>query len=164
MKKKIPQVSIEDFAAVLEWFGPMDGINMLHRMTKLCLQNFFWGYLSSVSAEKILIKDVKEKGSFLLRFSTTEPGSYSLSAVTQECRLQHFRIGHKAGGKYILGKTEYDTLEDLLKNCNKQMALVNVRIKKPCSSVSPLKKTLEIHLKKVDPQNMLLGYGNMENE
>ena len=76
----------------------------------------------------------------MIRFSSSEPGSFALSAVTntKDAKIQHFRIGHKAGGKYVLGTLEFNSIPELAKS-KEQLKQLNLSLNKssPCSTKSP---------------------------
>jgi len=106
-------VAIENWGYMLEWFGPMEkGYNLLDRIFWLLTKPYFHGFLSSAKAEKILSN--KKKGTFLLRFSATEPGAFTLSVISKDDKLQHFRISHKPGGRYMLAGVEFQSIEQLV--------------------------------------------------
>jgi len=157
--EKTSEVTVESFAAVLEWFGPLDGIGMLDRIYNLFQEKYFWGLASRDEADQALMKFSKDKGTFLLRLSGTEPGGFTLSCVVKDGTLQHFRINHKAGGTYNLGSVQYSSLDELLKNSSKQFATMNkkIKFKRPCAVPSPITKLLETHTQKIK----LLGYGEV---
>lgn len=153
-------VTFESFSIVLEWFGPIEispvgGSPFLENIHSLFQQKYFHGFISTGTAEKLLNKVIVENqkklikedaaGTHLVRFSNSEPGSYSLSLINKKFEIQHFRILHKAGTKYKMGSTEYDTLEDLLNHCGK---LIGINLKKP-SIPTPFETMLSKFSKKV---------------
>lgn len=150
------KVTIETFSEVLEWFGPLDGAGILDRIHRQCKEKYFWGWMSSTKAEKVLAKE-KQKGSFLVRFSASAPGGYSLSVLTGGLKIQHFRITRTPSGKYVLGKTEYDSLEHVLSGCSKQLRGMDgeLNLKKPVSVDTPFETLLGKHSSKVLAQGYM---------
>jgi len=51
---------------------------------------------------------------FLIRFSTTDPGSYAITSKDQSGNIKHFRVKHKAGLNYLIGKTEFKSLDEIV--------------------------------------------------
>ena len=65
------------------------------------MYSWFHGNISSIQAEDLLTE--KAKGTFLVRFSSSNPGSYAISVNAEES-VKHYKIWHKPGGIYSLGK------------------------------------------------------------
>eukprot|EP01119_Soliformovum_irregulare_P002302 TRINITY_DN12587_c0_g1_i2.p1 TRINITY_DN12587_c0_g1~~TRINITY_DN12587_c0_g1_i2.p1 ORF type:complete len:647 (-),score=160.39 TRINITY_DN12587_c0_g1_i2:54-1964(-) len=149
-------VSIEMFSSILEWFGPFDSIGMLDKILDLCKKKYFYGHFSSKSAEKVLSADIKNKGTFLIRLSASDPGSFALSVVRKDCKIQHFRILRTTSGRYMLGKSEYDSLESLIRNAETQLKSLDIKLKpnKTCSAKSPLELIIDAYQRKA----ALAGY------
>jgi len=107
-------ISIENFGNMLEWFGPLDKA-ILERMTDLVEKNWFFGFLSTAASTKYVNKDIKngKKGVFLIRFSNSFPGNYSVCNIGAN-GIQHVRISHQAGGKYTYGSVDFDSLDELI--------------------------------------------------
>eukprot|EP01117_Protostelium_nocturnum_P010326 TRINITY_DN3709_c0_g3_i1.p1 TRINITY_DN3709_c0_g3~~TRINITY_DN3709_c0_g3_i1.p1 ORF type:complete len:1410 (-),score=591.25 TRINITY_DN3709_c0_g3_i1:49-4278(-) len=107
-------VTMENFSKMTQWFGPMDGVDMLQRMIKLHSQPWFYGNLSSIQAEDALAD--KGRGTFLIRFSSSNPGSFAISVNSEEGPVKHYKIWHKPGQGYSLGKEEFSSFEALISN------------------------------------------------
>jgi len=58
-----------------------------------------------------------------VRFSARDPGSYAITTVSETSNIKHFRVYHKPGLKYLIGKTECDTLEDIISKYHKDLYL-----------------------------------------
>jgi len=117
-------VSLEDFSKMLEWFGPLEkGASILKNVEYGLRMKGFYGDIETAEAEKQL--NGKKKGTFLIRFSTRDPGCYAITVLSKTNALKHYRIIHKAGGKYMLGSAEYDSLDTLIKTHKKDLYLKN---------------------------------------
>eukprot|EP00010_Vexillifera_abyssalis_P008880 CAMPEP_0201544270 /NCGR_PEP_ID=MMETSP0173_2-20130828/869_1 /ASSEMBLY_ACC=CAM_ASM_000268 /TAXON_ID=218659 /ORGANISM="Vexillifera sp., Strain DIVA3 564/2" /LENGTH=537 /DNA_ID=CAMNT_0047952329 /DNA_START=58 /DNA_END=1668 /DNA_ORIENTATION=+ len=114
-------VTIEAFGRMLEWFGPMKGIKILEAIESLLKKSWFHGDLSSGQAEKELRKH--KKGTFLVRFSAREPGCYAITTVSQSERIKHFRVYHKPGLQYLIGKMQCKSLEEIIAKYHKELYL-----------------------------------------
>jgi len=107
-------VTLEDFAKMLEWFGPLErGSAILRRIENQLRMKGFFGDIETTDAEKML--NGKAKGTFVIRFSTRDAGCYAVTVLSKTGVIKHYRISHKAGGKYVLGQNEYDSMDALLK-------------------------------------------------
>mmetsp|Transcript_504 Transcript_504/g.764 ORF Transcript_504/g.764 Transcript_504/m.764 type:complete len:553 (-) Transcript_504:189-1847(-) len=115
-------VLIEAFGRFLEWFGPIDSLDgVLDRVVNLLKKSWFHGEISAEDAERLLSKE--KKGTFLVRFSARDPGSYAITTVGDANKIKHFRVYHKPGLKYLIGKTECDTLDDIVLKYHKDLNL-----------------------------------------
>jgi hypothetical protein len=83
--------------------------------------SWFHGEISSEEAEKRL--GTQKKGTFLVRFSARDPGCYAISVMSQGGRLKHYRIYHKPGLEYLIGKTECSDLHDIVEKYHKELFL-----------------------------------------
>jgi hypothetical protein len=59
----------------------------------------------------------------MVRFSTQQPGFYTITAMSEENALKHYRIKHKAGLGFLLGNAEYPSLPKLIKANRKELYL-----------------------------------------
>ncbi|MDP2436532.1 MAG: protein kinase [archaeon] len=118
-------ITLEAFGRTLEWFGPMKGINVMDAVESLLRKTWFHGDVSASAAEKAVRG--KSPGTFMVRFSAREPGCYSITTVADKGDPKHFRIYHKPGTAYIIGKTEAPTLEAIITTYFKELNL-----KTPC--------------------------------
>ena len=119
---KEEMVTIEAFGRFLEWFGPVETLDgILDRVVNLLKKSWFHGEISSQEAETLLGKE--KKGTFLVRFSARDPGSYAITTVSSSQKIKHFRVYHKPGLKYLIGKTECDSLEDIINKYHKVIFL-----------------------------------------
>lgn len=125
-------VTIENFGQMLDWFGPLEH-NLLDRVYELVRQDYFWGFLSTSDADKTLDR---KAGTYLVRFSNSERGVYTLSVLTKELKIANLRILYNvSNGKFVLGPKEYETLRHIIEG--KQIKTYNVSLKKPCQHDRP---------------------------
>jgi len=83
----------------------------------------FFGAVETTEAEKLLTPE--KKGTYLVRFSS-ELGCYAITVLTSEHNsnvLKHFRVIHRAGEKYVVGTSSFDSLDDLIKGLKKDLFL-----------------------------------------
>ncbi|KAL6071019.1 Dual specificity protein kinase shkD [Balamuthia mandrillaris] len=87
-------VTMKRFGDFCAWFGPLQSskknLPVSKKVSDLLQRAYFHGDMSSTEAETRL--DGGEPGTFLIRFSSTERGGYTISHVTKENVLQHQRI------------------------------------------------------------------------
>eukprot|EP01117_Protostelium_nocturnum_P003651 TRINITY_DN14936_c0_g1_i1.p1 TRINITY_DN14936_c0_g1~~TRINITY_DN14936_c0_g1_i1.p1 ORF type:complete len:629 (+),score=258.47 TRINITY_DN14936_c0_g1_i1:114-2000(+) len=115
-------VTLEDFSRMLEWFGPLERGNViLQRIDAGLRQKGFFGEIETSDAEKIL--NGKKKGTYIIRFSTRDPGCYAITVLSKESSLKHYRILHKAGQPYFIGNNQYSSLDALIKAHKKDLYL-----------------------------------------
>jgi len=125
-------VTIENFGQMLDWFGPLEH-NLLERVYQLVKQDYFWGFLSTSDADKTLDR---KAGTYLVRFSNSERGVYTLSVITKDLKIANLRIlFNVANGKFVLGPKEYETLGHIIQG--KQIKTYNVSLKKSCQHDRP---------------------------
>src|SRR5689334_15006633 len=99
----------------------------------------------------MLNADGKKVGEYLLRFSNSERGGFSLSIITAKDTVQHLRIlrtdgvlkvkitfKHLGLTSFEGGKSEYKTWDELLKACK-----TPYNLKKPCRIPTPFETVLE---------------------
>ncbi|EGG16486.1 SH2 domain-containing protein [Cavenderia fasciculata] len=106
-------VSMEQFGKVLAWFGNLrdDGSQILDKIRNLMECAWFHGDISTSESENRLHK--KPEGTFLVRFSTSEPGAYTISKVSKNGVISHQRI-HRPGGKFQVNNSKYLSVKDLI--------------------------------------------------
>jgi len=115
-------ITMKAWNEVVEFFGPLkSGDSFLDTMDSIVQKAWFFGPLSTGEAEKML-KSAKKKGTFLIRFSTSTAGSYTLSFVKGKT-VQHGRIGRTPDGQYVFSNKNYKSLEDFLNKNQKSLGL-----------------------------------------
>jgi hypothetical protein len=93
-------------------------------MEALLKQPYFHGDMGSPQAEALLIKQ-PEKRTFLVRFSAREPGSYAISTLSDNNKVKHYRVYHKPGLKFLIGKTEVNSIQEIVDKYGKDLDLVH---------------------------------------
>jgi len=69
----------------------------------------------------------EEVGTFLVRFSTTNPGCFTISKMSPHA-ISHQRIIHHFGGGFIINNKNFESLELLIHH-----SAVDLHIVKPCA-------------------------------
>jgi len=94
------RITSEWFGALMNWFGPMDN-DLFKRVGSICARPWFHGHLSGPHATRLL--DGRSDGYYLVRFSGTEPGYFTISKI-QEGKVTHIRIAHQpCSGTFSVG-------------------------------------------------------------
>jgi len=108
---------------VLEWFGPFTtDAKFIDNTIKSVSIKGFWGDITKDQATQLLVG--KKEGTYLIRYSAEAPGFMAVTVLqTGEPPIKHYRIQHKAGLGYVLGKTEYKSLTSLLKSNKDELKL-----------------------------------------
>jgi len=105
-------VTIESFNSVLEWFGPASsGLAFVASVDRIASKPWFHGDLSRTEAEARLRGE--KVGTFLVRFSASAPGVYTISAAMEKGRFAHARIT-KRDGAYQHEGASFASLDELL--------------------------------------------------
>jgi len=84
-------VSCENLGKIISWFGPWEA-SMLEKIRMTLQQPWFHGFIDKGEAEAALTNTAK--GSFLVRFSNTLPGSYTISKMSKQGKINHQRIDY----------------------------------------------------------------------
>jgi len=128
-------VTLQNFGNFLNYFGPMVGseIPLMENIRQTLKKPYFHGDISTREAEAHLTG--KNPGTFLIRFSSSSPGSYTISKVHMDHSINHQRIVHPPGGGFFINNKGYGTLEELVKGQAKELNLLT-----PClgSRFTPL--------------------------
>ncbi|GAM26703.1 hypothetical protein SAMD00019534_098780 [Acytostelium subglobosum LB1] len=109
-------VHIEKFGKILEFFGPMnapnEGKTLLELIREVMAQKWFHGYFETVDAATRL--GGQPVGSFLIRFSSTNAGCFTISQVINEAgTIKHQRVS-RIGTKYNYQNVNYNSLIDVV--------------------------------------------------
>jgi serine/threonine protein kinase len=100
-------VPIEKFGKVLDCFSPVSGAQVLDEIQALCAETWFHGHVSTPEAQTRLANT--PAGCFLVRFSSQEHGSYTISLVTPAGAIRHQRVRH-VGNAFLLQNQRYPSL------------------------------------------------------
>jgi hypothetical protein len=100
-------VPIEKFGKVLDCFSPVTGAQVLDEIQALCAETWFHGHVSTPEAQTRLANT--PAGCFLVRFSSQEHGSYTISLVTPAGAIRHQRVRH-VGNAFLLQNQRYPSL------------------------------------------------------
>lgn len=128
-------VSMEQFGSILAWFGKFsEGVQLLEKMRALMSTNWFHGDISTADAEVHLMH--KPEGTFLVRFSTSEPGAYTISKVSMFNSISHQRIVHKpSSDAYTINGNTYSSVQELV---DKEKQSLNLLVACPDSRFAVL--------------------------
>ena len=99
---------------MLEWLGPLNGQAFAEKIIQLYTKPWFHGVLSPIAAENLLSGAKRKRGSYLVRFSLSEPGSYAVSFVAKDETVQHVQVSHKANQGFTLHNVDFVSLDDLI--------------------------------------------------
>lgn len=108
-------VTMEYFGKILAWFGNLrqDGANILEKIKAVLSESWFHGDISMQESEARLAN--KQEGTFLVRFSTSEMGTYTISKVSQ-AGISHQRIQRSKSGKHVVNGRSYETIVELVRS------------------------------------------------
>jgi len=104
-------VTAEKFGRILEYFGPLqEGI--LDQIREMMQQRWFHGDLDTVDAAARL--NGQPSGSFLVRFSTTNAGCFTISSVSTDGTIRHQRVQHQSSKGFVFQNVMFPRLADLV--------------------------------------------------
>eukprot|EP01105_Mastigella_eilhardi_P003844 TRINITY_DN14_c0_g1_i1.p1 TRINITY_DN14_c0_g1~~TRINITY_DN14_c0_g1_i1.p1 ORF type:complete len:540 (-),score=156.53 TRINITY_DN14_c0_g1_i1:58-1647(-) len=117
-------VTMEQFGNVLAWFGRFsEGLTLLEKVLNVLRHEWFHGDIATGVAESRLMH--KPEGTFLVRFSTSEPGAYTISKVSKFGAISHQRVFHKpCTDEYCLSGVTYASLPELVAKEAQQLNLL----------------------------------------
>jgi len=108
-------VEIQHFGRVLGWFGPLvkgsKSNTIMNTVEEVCNQSWFHGDIDAIEAGTKLHGG--EPGLFLVRFSTSSVGGFTISRVTEEGKILHVKIDRTSKGGFVL-QQEFKTLPELI--------------------------------------------------
>jgi len=104
-------VTLEKFGRILEYFGPLHEGTM-DTIREMLQQRWFYGELDTASAAARL--NGQPPGSFLVRFSSTNPGCFTTSQVPADGSIRHQRVQYNAGRGFLYQGVLYPRLTELI--------------------------------------------------
>jgi len=104
-------VSMEKFGRILEYFGSLQE-GFLDNIRELLSQKWFHGELDTADAAARL--NAQPPGSFLVRFSSTNPGCFTTSQVTPDGTIRHQRVSNQPGKGFLFQNVLYPRLAELI--------------------------------------------------
>lgn len=91
-------MKIDHFGKVLSWFPvPLD--RLLPQFKSICSQPWFFGEYDAARATDLLYGH--REGTFLVRFSAKQPGTYTISRVDSNNNVVHSRIQHEKDSEIL---------------------------------------------------------------
>lgn len=112
-------VTILRFQEFLKTFGPFE--HAIHRAVETAQEKWFHGYMSREESTKML--EPFPKGTFLVRFSASQPGAVALSRVVEQGNIEHTKLESTSEGfalKTPQGIQYFKTISDIVKH-NKEI-------------------------------------------
>ncbi len=82
--------------------------------------DFFYGFMLTRDAEQTLQSVGKKVGSYLMRFSNSERGGFTVSYLSEKLTAQHLRISRTIEGAYKMGTNRWETLDEFFKTAGKK--------------------------------------------
>jgi len=106
--------------------------NFVAKRNSLESEPWYFKSIRRIDAEKQLMSDVNDHGSFLIRDSETRRTDFSLSVRDHET-VKHYRIRQTELGRYyITRRTNFQTLSDLVAHYSHVSDGLCVNLRKPC--------------------------------
>uniref|UniRef100_A0A8C5PNY3 Tyrosine-protein kinase n=1 Tax=Leptobrachium leishanense TaxID=445787 RepID=A0A8C5PNY3_9ANUR len=106
--------------------------NLCHLKSELLMKLWYFGDVKRTEAERLLISNSGIEGSYLIRESESQTGSFSLS-VCDGTVVKHYRIRRlDNGGFYISTKCSFPTLAELVQYYRKQANGLCCKLSEPC--------------------------------
>eukprot|EP01121_Diplochlamys_sp_Union-15-3_P002396 TRINITY_DN12093_c0_g1_i1.p1 TRINITY_DN12093_c0_g1~~TRINITY_DN12093_c0_g1_i1.p1 ORF type:complete len:452 (-),score=86.26 TRINITY_DN12093_c0_g1_i1:17-1372(-) len=112
-------VNMEKFGNILKWFGPIrdpsttpKNNTFLDSMRELMKQEWFHGDIDDTAVSGLL--SGKPGGTFLIRFSSSFEGSFTISQINKDQIINRFRITHTPGSAYFINGEPFASLQDLV--------------------------------------------------
>ncbi|CAF2808048.1 unnamed protein product [Rotaria sp. Silwood2] len=117
--------------------------NYVAKRDSLESEPWYFKSIRRIDAEKQLMSDVNEHGSFLIRDSETKKTDFSLS-IRDSDSVKHYRIRQSEDGRfYIARRTTFNTLPELVTHYSKMSDGLCVNLRRPC-----------VHIVKPEPDGL----------
>lgn len=103
-------------------------------------EGWFFGKIARVEAERRLLLSRNQVGTYLIRESEKEPGSYALSLLDENAgkgrHVRHYRIKKTPSNYYcIFARKEFENLQELVRFYSEQADGLSSTLLKPCDVV-----------------------------
>lgn len=109
--------------------------NYVAKLKSIEAEPWYFGKIKRIEAERILLSQDNEHGSFLIRDSESRRNDFSLS-VRDGDTAKHYRIRQlDEGGFFITRRTPFRNLRDLVKHYSQRADGLCVELRKPCIHV-----------------------------
>ncbi|CAF0997028.1 unnamed protein product [Rotaria sp. Silwood1] len=106
--------------------------NYVAKRDSLESEPWYFKSIPRIDAEKQLMSDSNDHGSFLIRNSETRPTDFSLS-IRDNDSIKHYRIKQTEDGRfYIARRIEFPSLPELVDHYSKTPDGLCVKLRKPC--------------------------------
>ncbi|CAF1048184.1 unnamed protein product [Adineta ricciae] len=106
--------------------------NFVAKRDSLESEPWYFKSIRRIDAEKQLMSDVNEHGSFLIRDSETKKTDFSLS-IRDNDSVKHYRIRQGEDGRYYIARrTTFNTLPELVNHYSKTSDGLCVNLRQPC--------------------------------
>src|SRR3990167_1413706 len=135
-KSKI--VDITRFGQVCAWFGPLEASDFLDKVVRTLKEKWFHGDVTQEQAEDRLTD--QPKGSFLVRFSSSAPGCFTISHISKKQQLCHQRVTYIPSKGFEFWNVHYQSLRELIKEQRKKHYFVSPCGGSPYQKIFPKKK------------------------
>jgi hypothetical protein len=122
---QLETVSMEKFGNVVAWFGRFkaEGSRIPFNVRSAAMHEWFHGDVTTSEAEDRLAD--KPAGTFLVRFSSSEPGAFTISKVSSFGAIAHQRIIHPAGEPaFTINSCTYARLDELVEAQREPLNLI----------------------------------------
>ncbi|XP_038618698.1 tyrosine-protein kinase FRK [Tachyglossus aculeatus] len=106
--------------------------NYLAKDQSLQAEQWFFGAIKRVDAEKQLLYSGNEPGAFLIRESESQKGDYSLSVLDGQV-VKHYHIkSHDEGGFFLTDRCIFPTLKSFVDHYSTDRDGLCIRLRDPC--------------------------------
>jgi len=113
--KERNQVEIQHFGRVIDWFGPLKAAkgsgNILSTIEEICREDWFHGDIDAIESNRRL--DKSSVGTYLVRYSTSSPGGFTISRVTDR-GIIHSKVERTSNHGFFVNE-EFKTLPELIR-------------------------------------------------
>jgi len=116
-------------------------VQYVARLDSLEAQPWYFGNTKRMEAEKLLLMDQNQHGSFLIRLAdASNTHSYSLSIRDQQS-VKHYRI-RDSGKVWITKRAAFSNLSELVAHYSAKLDGLSVQLSAPCIKIPPITEGL----------------------